>query len=549
MCGIFAYAGHLNASNLVYQALRDLEYRGYDSWGIVCSTNDKLSMSKAIGFLPPTQPILPQSHLALGHTRWATHGGVTISNAHPHLSCDGRFAIVHNGIFENFMAIKTSLSSSHIFLSQTDTEVIVHFIEEKCQKGMSPMQAVTHLVNQMKGLNAFVLLDHQTKEFIAYRHGSPLVLGKSNEGIYISSDLPTLTSYATEVHPLTDGELISSFALPTSLWTTVVASSRSKVSSLTSTYHMEREIKESYTLLRDGFHFDSTELSELKQAIKKVKDVVLVGCGSAYFACLYGEYLFAKKKIKAHSIVASNSSHYLDLINSKTLVIAVSQSGETIDTLEFVQAAKERKAKIACITNVPLSTLDRLCDYQLHLNVGTEVAVASTKAYVYMNLAFYALTSRFQVRILTKELGKLFDAQHTRVLQDIVNKLLSLSHLYILGTGPYYPLALEAALKFKEIGYLHAEAIISGEIKHGPLALVTSGTVCLILDTPDNTQIVNAEIRARGGVPINLEFPKLGILNPIFGTVYIHSASYLYSLAKKHNPDRPRNLAKSVTVK
>ncbi len=549
MCGIFACIGGSNAALSVFNSLRELEYRGYDSWGVAAIKSGEVDIYKDIGFLPAKPPTFPRTSLALGHTRWATHGGITVANAHPHCSCQRRFVVVHNGIFENHMAIKQQLSPTHQFVSETDTEVIAHFVEEKYAESNNIEDAVRLVATHLSGLNAFVLADTVTKRVFVYRHGSPLILGKKGETFFVSSDLPTLASHVEYIYPLRDGDLLEVTSNNNQLaW---VKQSIRKRQSLTikTRYHMESELVESVKLMERGHHFNPAQLALLKKAITNAADILLIGCGSAYHACLYGEQLLTNAGKRARAVVASNHAPYSHLITPKTLVLAVSQSGETIDTLELLNFAKTKGATIASLTNVPYSTVDRTSSLSLHLNVGVEQAVASTKAYLWMNLAFYALTHRWDIGDLVKQSVRLFQPKLRAYARQLAKKILPLDHLYLIGTGEYYPVSLEAALKFKEIGYLHAEAILTGELKHGPLALIGPGAVCLVLGDSDKTAIVVEQIKARGGSALTLNSPSLGVLSPIYLATLLLTISFELSLLRGINPDRPRNLAKSVTVR
>ncbi|MFZ2199370.1 MAG: SIS domain-containing protein, partial [Microgenomates group bacterium] len=391
MCGIFAYLGASNATKIVFNGLQDLQYRGYDSWGIASLTDHSLSVSKNIGALPNELSNYVTSHLAIGHTRWATHGGVTKNNAHPHLSCDGRFAVVHNGIIENFESLKNNLKNKHNFKSNTDTELIAHYLEENI-KGNDPFSVFQSLVSQLIGHSAIVVLDLVQSDLYIYRSGSPLVLGKNGDELYVSSDLPSLTKYAQDIYPIKDGEIIKLSALPTTLSWTKVAANHNIVGKIKTKYHMETEIGESLSIVSNTFHFNPSKLKLISESIYSSKQILLVGCGSSYHACLYGMTLLQQLGFSAQAVIASEGESVQHTVGSDTLVIALSQSGETIDTLDFVNTLRGRGAKIISLSNVQYSTLDRLADLSLDLSCGKEVAVASTKAYIAMLLFFVELS-------------------------------------------------------------------------------------------------------------------------------------------------------------
>lgn len=557
MCGIFAYRGSQDASQVVLKGLQDLQYRGYDSWGIATLSNNTCKIEKNIGALPKKLDSLESSHLALGHTRWATHGGVSIANSHPHLSCDERFVVVHNGIIENYKAIRSKLSKNHIFKSNTDTEVIVHYIEEKITT-LSFKKSLERLVKKISGHSAFVVIDTQTQNMFAYRSGSPLVLGKKGENLYISSDLPSLATFVEDIYPLAEGELIdASGKLGELAW---VPSPKMRISKQVSStrYHMESEMYETSEILKSIENSGTEKFIEISNHLTHDHNVILTGCGSSYHACLFGQYLFSQNGIITRAIVASEGGSSLSTINSSTTIIVLSQSGETIDSLDYVVHAKAKGAFIIALTNVPYSSLDRIADIKLDLGVGLEVAVASTKAFIFMQL-FFARLSAFiakhnhAIKIATyhKKLLSLYKNPNKKIIQNLAKELVPVTNLFVISHGDLIPLGYEAALKFKEIGYMHAENIVSGELKHGPLALINKDSVCLVLCRKSSHELDHtvAEIIAREGKVIKIEIPDLGVLTSLYGSNYIHLLSFYHSVLLGHNPDRPRNLAKSVTVK
>lgn len=557
MCGIFGYMGGRSAAQIVFNGLHDLQYRGYDSWGIASLGQSGLEIQKNIGALPDLSPVMGESNLALGHTRWATHGGVSVKNSHPHASCDQRFVVVHNGIIENMAAIKAQLKNTHVFTSDTDTEVIVHYLEEYVpQHGFA--RALQNLVSTLTGHSAFVVMDCTMKELYCYCSGSPLVLGKKQDELFVSSDLPTLSPQVDEIYPLSDGELLSlSRDLNNLAW---ITSPTVKVNQQVSKtrYHMESEMYETRSLLAQFMPKNPSEYQDIIQKIVAADHVILTGCGSAYHACLYGQYLLAQQGIVAQSVIASEGSETLATITPKTVMIVLSQSGETIDTLDYVQAAKAKGVYIISLTNVKHSSLDRLADSGLLLEVGPEVAVASTKAFIFMQLFFVRLTATLAHVNLTADytsydhsLSDLYSQVGKSSAKKIAKSLAPYTHLFIVSRGELLSIGYEAALKFKEIGYLHAENIVGGELKHGPLALIEKESLCLVIERASSPSLGHtvAEIKARQGKVIEISLPELGLFTPLYGANLLHLISFYHSLELGHNPDRPRNLAKSVTVK
>lgn len=557
MCGIFAYQGRSDASTIVFQGLRNLQYRGYDSWGIAVLGKSGCHIQKDIGALPREMPKLGASRLALGHTRWATHGGVTRENAHPHTSCDGRFVVVHNGIIENHAELKSGLTGKHRFTSSTDTEIIAHYLE--CHvPAVGFHAALRGLIAQISGYNAFVILDCQTHQLSAYRTGSPLVLGKNSDGLYVSSDLPSLAPQVDSVYPLGDRELVELSGDLSQLHWLASPKLKSAKTTIKTRYHMESEMYETEALLASQLKADGKRLEELAELVRGADRVILTGCGSAYHACLYGEYLLGQAGLLTKSVIASEGGSSLAVIGSSTVMIVLSQSGETIDTLDYVMQAKEQGACIVALTNVAHSSLDRAADLSFPLGVGVEYAVASTKAFVFMLMFFADLASQLDGANLLpgkqayqRQLKSLYGPARKKAAEKLAKKIAAYSHLYIISHADLVPLGYEAALKFKEIGYLHAENIVSGEIKHGPLALVTDDTLCLVLSRDNSHDLDHtvSEITARGGKVIQIRLPDIGILTPLYGANLLHLLSFTHAVLLGHNPDQPRNLAKSVTVR
>lgn len=558
MCGIFAYSGTENATEKVFTGLQDLQYRGYDSWGLAILQKGKCLIKKGIGALPAKINNLPLSRLTIGHTRWATHGGVTIGNAHPHLSCDSRYVVVHNGIIENFQKIKANLKQKHIFYSNTDTEVIVHYLEEKSRE-LGVHNAIKKLTRLITGHSAFLVLDCKSKCIYAYRSGSPLVMGKSGRNIYVSSDLPTLAPQVKQIYPLQEGELVKINNDINQLSWVSSPKTKQRQASITTKYHMESEIYETDELLAAMSRANPQNIyHEIAARISGAKNLMLTGCGSSYHACLYGQYILSEKGIIAQTVVSSEGLATLPTINENTTMIVLSQSGETIDTLEYIAAAKAKGAYIIALTNVRYSSLDRLANQSINLGVGIEVAVASTKAYIAMQLFFAQLTSAITQQNLESKsveyqtvIKLLLEKVSTQKIKEMASQLAQCTNLYIISHGILTSLGYEAALKFKEIGYLHAENIISGELKHGPLALINPHTTCLVISRDGSHELDNtiAEITARQGRVVVISLKDVDIFTPIYGATYIHLLSFYHATLLGHNPDRPRNLAKSVTVK
>lgn len=595
MCGIFGYIGRkTNSASIILDGLRVLEYRGYDSWGvaIVTQNTSKLMVQKKTGKIADsklTQDFSKKSaNIGIGHTRWATHGGVTVPNAHPHTDCNGRFAVVHNGIVENYESIKKDLiKNKHVFLSDTDTEVIAHLIEENIKK-YDFAEAVRVSFNLLSGLSAIVVLDSVTNTIVAAKNGSPLLIGEKNGEYFIASDISAITPHTNKILFLKDYEMAvidSAKGVKVSKLSTgapllvdfeVITYVRQNETLGRYKHFMIKEISEQSKVLQNTMVNNLENVVNLAKLIKKRKNVFFIAAGTAHNAGLAGAYLISKKaKIPIFIELASEFNRLEYLITKESLVVALSQSGETIDVLEPVIKAKEQGAEIAALTNAIGSSLYRMSDVQLLLGAGVEKAVASTKAYI-AKLGILLLTA-YVLNGQEKEAGKLLSQASTEIskmlspeyishIKKLAKKLKSADRMFVIGRGMSYPTAIEAALKIKEVSYVHAEGFAGGELKHGTIALIEKGTPCVVFAPHDETYesiISNAmEIKARGGYIIGvssenssvfdyfLEVKDLGDATIISQIVPLQLLAYYLALARGlTDPDKPRNLAKSVTVK
>jgi len=586
MCGIFGYIGkRINAAELVFDGIKTLEYRGYDSWGVAAISKNNIFVQKQIGKIGDAKlHKSPLSSLAIAHTRWATHGGVTKENAHPHLDCTKSIAIIHNGIIENYDTLKKQLHNKHTFLSETDSEVAVHMIEEKMH-AMPFSEAVRMTFLACSGSNALVAIQQATNEIVAIRSGSPLVVGYGDNEQFIASDAAGLLPYTKKVHYLEDNEMailtknsIQIVDIQTNakkkIVPTILTWTRAAATKAGFDTYMEKEIHEQtniiYTLAKQ-----TTYATQLAHAIQTARGAYLTGCGSAYYACLAGTYLFstiAKRHINA--MVASEFTFQEDFINDKSLVIALSQSGETMDIIDAVKRAKSKRATIASIVNVEGSTLWRLSDLPIPCGAGPEIAVASTKDLT-AKLAHLILTAYASIDkqnegtiVLTKtqkEIARILAPSSQQKLLNIAQILCHTNHLFVVGRGLSYPAALEIAIKIKEITYIHAEGLAAGELKHGTIALIEKGTPCIVIAPNDETYGANIaaamELAARGAIIIGISRTQHEVFDQyievkdcgpatIIPTIVAGQLLALTIATKKGlDPDKPRNLAKSVTVK
>lgn len=582
MCGIIGYKGDENATSIIIEGLKSLEYRGYDSWGLAMK-NGKISILKKVGMVGNFNGKLPKSNIAIGHTRWATHGGVTEANAHPHTDCSARIAVAHNGIIENYQDLKQELiSKGHRFNSETDTEVIPHLIEELMKS--NTFESATKLaIKKLKGNYAILVIHEDENKMIAARNGSPLVVGIKGNGYFAASDIPAFLNHTREVIFLDDNEMAlinDEIKFQNILNGSEISKKTSKIE-----WEIEQAQKGNYE------HYMLKEIIEQKQSIinavtqdaKKIKDFVeainnslgifFVACGTAYHAALVGSYLFSSiTKKHVNVVLGSEFPNYKDFINERSLIIPISQSGETADVIASVKSAKEKGAKIYSIVNVVSSSLVRHSDYFLPLGAGPEMAVASTKAFTSQAavLALLAFACANKIDEGKEKLSGLINKANMLINGSFLDCMKTLSqqiikdNIFTIGRSANYPIALEAALKIKEVSYIHAEGYAGGELKHGPIALIERGTPCIVFASNDKNKydiISNAtEIKARGGYIIGISpernevfdywvfVPDAGELSPIMNVIPAQLLAYYLALNKDLDPDKPRNLAKSVTV-
>lgn len=592
MCGIFGYIGpRTNAAELVLEGLKSLEYRGYDSWGVGAVNSrpglERIVVKKKAGKIGSANVSdMPKSTLALGHTRWATHGGVTDTNAHPHLDCTGTIAVVHNGIFENYDKIKKQLvKKGHRFISETDTEVIAHLIEEEVKRIPFP-QTVRRVFKKMEGLSAFIAIKANERVLVAVRNGSPLVVGYGNGENFLASDPAAVLPYTKRVYFLEDNQMAVVNDSAVHIYDVKTSSevrpswqklswSPAQTEKGTFPFYMLKEIHEQPGLVAEIATKGTGVAQRLSRRIRAAFGSYLIGCGTADYACIAGSYLFSKiAKYHINWAVASEFGYHEDFLTKKSLVIALSQSGETMDIIESVKKAKARGATLAALVNVAGSTLYRLAEEKILLGAGPEKSVASTKAFTsmiaYLVLTAYTLAGKSKeggamLRAASRSAKRLLVPSMTKRLKTLAKHLTSVDHIYIIGRGLSYPASLEAALKIKEISYIHAEGFAAGELKHGVIALITKGTPCIVFAPNDETYSANLagamELKARGGRIIGISFKPSEVFDEyipvsdageatiIPNVIVAQLLAYYLTIEKGLDPDKPRNLAKSVTVK
>lgn len=597
MCGIFGYVGKKEQEVAVkaYFALRDLEYRGYDSWGIAAPIGKEFKLLRAVGKISEKSEgdfsdIIGK--MSIGHSRWATHGGVLEKNAHPQLSRDKSVAVIHNGIIENhhelrnFLVEKTGIPESELFLSDTDTEVIPHLIAYFITTGKTFEAAFSEAGKMLEGRYAIVAMRVGESYLMAMRVGSPMVIGKSDEGYYVASDVPAFIDHTRIVAYPGDAIAMKLRAEDVLFrdqksgekvdpeWKTITWD---KVSATKDGYphYMLKEILEQAHSLDQAIRQDDNKLMETVKLLKGSPHLFFIGCGTAAKMAKLGELYLAKLGGKlAATFVGSEFATYIPFLDKQSLLFAVSQSGETADVLEALAAGKAHGSKIVALLNVVDSSIDRTAHRSLYINAGPEIAVASTKA----------ATAQIAVLLLLAHAagGKLSEGKHllrsvvrdvkTWLAGDIVHdtkkvaeKLRLATDLYIIGRGLSAPIAHEAAIKIQEVSYIHAEGFPGGELKHGPIALIGPGTPVIAIIPNDETkrdmQSNTMELKSRGAYIIGISpeydklfdewipVPDLGLASPIASLIPIQLLAYHLALLKGNDPDKPRNLAKSVTVK
>ena len=592
MCGIIGYTGPKAVAPILIDGLKRLEYRGYDSAGLSVFDGKKIVTVKKKGFVGELEKNAEglQGFCGIGHTRWATHGAPSDSNSHPHLS--GKFALVHNGIIENFDDIKRQLKEKgKRFLTDTDSEAAVRLIDDMYEGDV--LKAVCGAVKKMKGSFAFAILckDFPDKVFVVKKQ-SPLVVGLGDGECFVASDCMAFSKYTDKAVYLKDNEVgvVDKNGLSLFDFNLNKKNFRTEKTDIGDDYRlsencssfMYKEIFESPKALQytaADFFADTAMQKQVIDIFSKHDKVIMLGCGTAYNACLVGKNVFEKMlDVDCETELASEFRYKNPKVNSNTLVIAVSQSGETADTIAAVKLAKAKGAGIAVITNVRHSSLTRFADVVLHTKAGAEVAVAATKSYLTQTLMFLLVATllrdgskvseEIKKQILklpqTAEQALKFDA----LMQKYAKKHCQKQSVFFIGRGMDYALAAEGTLKLKEVSYIHSEGFAAGELKHGTLALIDKNALVIAIATQRNVaeKTVNAlhEVTARGGKVILLTcFEKLkdtkgaevillpqtgGLLMTAPAIIPLQLFAYHMSVERGINPDKPRNLAKSVTV-
>ncbi|WP_440113085.1 glutamine--fructose-6-phosphate transaminase (isomerizing) [Paenibacillus sp. QZ-Y1] len=609
MCGIVGYIGNKNTQSVLTEGLKKLEYRGYDSAGIAVFTPEGLQITKALGRLANLEAKLDGAPLVgnagIGHTRWATHGKPSDENSHPHTDESQKFSVVHNGIIENYLDLKDELmAQGHTFTSETDTEIISHLIAREYDGDI--VKAVQKVITLMRGAFALgVLTEYEPEKLVAVRQASPLIIGIGEGENFIASDIPAILEHTRNVYILNDGEMAvlthdavelmtieGNFISREMIyvdWDAVTAEKGGFEHFMLKEIHEQPKAYRDTMLGRIDNESKKVQLPELKmteEKIKNIRNIQIIACGTAYHAGLVGRTVIEQLvRIPVETDVASEYRYRSPIVHKDTLVIVVSQSGETADTLAALREAQSNGAHVLAITNVVGSSIARDADDVIATLAGPEIAVASTKAYTSQLIAFNLLGLYLaQVRgtQTADEIAHMLAAM--QALPEQVESMLKQAdsikgyaeqiskheHLFFIGRGLDYAVAQEGSLKLKEISYIHSEAYAAGELKHGTLALIEDGIPVIALATQENVlekTVSNIkEVKARGADVLAITYeehvatllksvdqafaiPKtLPLLSPTLSVVALQLLSYYASLALGHDVDKPRNLAKSVTV-
>ncbi|TEU14881.1 MAG: glutamine--fructose-6-phosphate transaminase (isomerizing) [Hadesarchaea archaeon] len=599
MCGIVGYVGARRAAPLLLDALKRLEYRGYDSAGIA-TVFKKLHVKKDKGRIHEIDRKLKLADLpgnvGIAHTRWATHGKPSRANAHPHLDSSGKVAVVHNGIIENYLELRQFLRKhGHRFVSETDTEVIPNLITYFMRQGKNLERSIRETTKRLKGSYALAIVCvEEPDKIIVVRKESPLILGIGNGETLLASDIPAVLSHTKRILVLENGEM--AVLTPAKISIKRIASGavvKRKPMVVTWTAEMAekmgyphftlKEIFQQPEAVRDTLRAATGELEKLVKLLLKAERIYIIACGTSYHAALVCKYALAKLADLSVEAVISSEFQESCRVDGKTVILAITQSGETADTLKAVQVAKAGGAKVACLTNAVGSSITRESNIVCHIYAGPEVSVVATKTFaaqvaylllLAIHLARERSLPKSKADELIKRLGGISDVMRAVLtgvepqVKKLARQYRSAQHIYLIGRGIGYPLVMEAALKLKEITYIHSEAMPAGELKHGTLALIDQGTPVIAVVPPGESRVRMAgnveEAKARGATVIAVaeegddvkghvdEFipipPTEELFSPLLYIIPLQLLAYHITVELGQDPDRPRSLAKSVTV-
>ncbi|HEU5487684.1 MAG TPA: glutamine--fructose-6-phosphate transaminase (isomerizing) [Candidatus Nitrosotalea sp.] len=586
MCSIIGYRGDISATKILVSGLKRMEYRGYDSVGVATFADSQISVKKGVGRVEQVNnranlQTLP-GNIGIGHTRWATHGGVNEVNAHPHLSSSGKIAIVHNGIIDNYKELKEILQDrKYFFKSETDSEIIANLLQYHFDVTLDVKTSMIKTVNELKGDYSFVAV-FSDGTLAAARFHEPLIVGVGKSGYFISSDVLGFIEHTDEAIYPDNGEIViinfSGIELfdftggPVMHQVTKISKEFADAYKGDYAHFTLKEIFEQPLAILKAGENTRQEMESFANTIKNARQLYITGSGTSYNAALVAKHLFLKYgKKKIDAIISSEARFYPDYFDDQSILIALSQSGESADVMEAVKIAKGNGGEIFSIVNTMTSSLAQISSISVGLNCGPEIGVAATKSFTSQLSVIYKIADmvcneqvRFDLEKTSSAMNKILESSSK--IQKVARVLKHASDIYIIGRGIHYPIALEAALKLKELTYIHAEGLPGGELKHGPLALMDSNSFVIVINPNDSTYgdtLTSArEIKARGARIIGIsdissdvydhwiEIPSINeSAYPFVEIVPIQLLAYYAALENETDPDYPRNLAKSVTVK
>jgi glucosamine--fructose-6-phosphate aminotransferase (isomerizing) len=564
-----------------------MEYRGYDSVGIATIKSGKLLIRKGVGKVAEVNKSLRLDELpgklGIGHTRWATHGGIVDSNAHPHLACNSTIAVVHNGIIENYDELKDELyRSGHKFSSETDSEVIAHLLEEYFEITGDIRLSMIFTCKRLVGSFAFVAV-FNSSTLCGARYDEPLIVGVGNDDYFLSSDILGFLNHTDRAIFLDNRDIVVINDSDISFFNfdgdrisrkiTQVAWELGDADKGKYSHYTLKEIHEQHQTIVKSMDQDKKNLEKFCKIITDAKNVFITGSGTSYHSALIAKQIFSKSKIHVETIMSSEFQYSADLLDENSVLLAISQSGETADVMHSVKSAKEMGAKVLSIVNIPTSSLARLSDSYLEVNCGPEIGVAATKSFTSQIALLYYVADLIGKKsngifaskdVLTKAINQVLELDSQ--IERVANQIKGSKDIYILGRSLHFPICLEGALKIKELSYIHAEGMAAGELKHGPLALIDNNSIVIVIHPDDSTYgdtLSNIHtIKSRGAKIVGISNKKDEIydyqitiptisesLYPLIEVVPLQLLAYYLSIGNNANPDYPRNLAKSVTVK
>lgn len=587
MCSIIGYKGNEHASSVLIEGLKKMEYRGYDSVGIATIESGKLLIRKGVGKVAEVNKSLKLEELpgklGIGHTRWATHGGIVDSNAHPHLACKSTIAVVHNGIIENYDVLKDELyRSGHEFKSETDSEVIAHLLEEYFEITSDIRLSMIFTCKRLVGSFAFVAILNSST-LCGARYDEPLIVGVGKDDYFLSSDILGFLNYTDRAIFLDNRDIvvindndISFFNFDgdrISRRITQVAWELGDADKGKYSHYTLKEIHEQQQTIVKSMQQDKKNLEKFCDIVTGAKNIYITGSGTSYHSALVAKQIFSKSKILVETILSSEFQYSSDLLDENSVLLAISQSGETADVIQSVKSAKVMGAKVLSIVNIPTSSLARLSDSYLEVNCGPEIGVAATKSFTSQIALLYYVAEIIgrksngissSKELLVNAVSQVLELESQ--IERVANQIKGSKDVYILGRSLHFPVCLEGALKIKELSYIHAEGMAAGELKHGPLALIDTNSIVIVLHPNDSTYsdtLSNIHtIKSRGAKIVGISNKKDSLydyqitiptisesLYPLIEVIPLQLLAYYLSICNNANPDYPRNLAKSVTVK